>query len=175
MDITFVLLNPKGRIGPRDFLRGLILLTGAGLVVHVLMAGVSVGATILHYPILWGYFCVFGKRLHDAGQTAWFNIAFFVGYVVVSSVLNAICLPFLSPQIMPLMMQIQEIGVKGDFMGMINAQQEHAVQIARGTALTTLTSFLITSGVLAFIGARLPSDPNPNAHGPATAGPRDVS
>lgn len=174
MDITYVLLSPNGRIGPRDFLRGLILLTGAGLVIHVLMVGVSVGVAILQYPMLWGYFCIFGKRLHDAGQTAWFNIAFFIGYVIVSSVLNAILLPFLSPQIMPLMQQIQEIGVNGDFMGMLNAQQEHAVRIARDTALTTLASFLLTSAALAFIGARLPSDPDTNVHGPAT-GPRDDS
>jgi len=174
MDITHVLLSPKGRIGPRDFLRGLILLTGAGLIVHVLMIGVSINAAILRYPILWGYFCVFGKRLHDARQTAWFNIAFLVGYIVVASVLNAILLPVLSPKIVPLMTQIQEIGVKGDFIGMFDAQQKHAVQLVRGMALTTLATFLITSAALGFIGARLPSDSNPNSHGPAT-GPRDAS
>lgn len=174
MDIGYVLLSPRGRIGPRDFLRGLILLTGASLVVQVLMVAVAVEATLLHYPILWGYFCVFGKRLHDAGQTAWFNAAFLVGYIVVSSILNAMLLPFLSPQIVPLMLQIQEIGTKGDFMGMLSAQQEHAVQITRGTALTTFASFLIASAALAFIGSRLPSDPDSNTHGPAT-GPRDAS
>ena len=74
MDISRVLLSPKGRIGPRDFLRGLILLTGAGLIIQVLTVVASIGAAILQYPMLWAYFCVFGKRLHDAGQTAWFNI-----------------------------------------------------------------------------------------------------
>ena len=54
------------------------------------------------------------------------------------------------------------------FSGMLQAQQEHALQIARGTALTTLASFLLTSAGLALVGARLPSDPDANAHGPAT-------
>ena len=168
MDISYVLLSPKGRIGPRDFLRGLILLTGVSLVIQVLAAGVSVGATIIQYPLLWGYFCVFAKRLHDAGQTAWFNLLFLLGYVVVSSVLNAILMPVLSPGVMPLMTQIQEIGLKDGLAGMLQAQQEHAIQIARGIALTTVVSFLISTAALAFVGARLPSDPGGNAHGPAT-------
>lgn len=168
MDISHVLLNPKGRIGPRDFLRGLILLTGAGLIIQVLTVGASVGAAILQYPLLWGYFCVLGKRLHDAGQTAWFNLLILFGFVVVSSILNAVLLPVLSPHMMPLMTQIQEVGLKDGIGGMLQAQQEHALQIARGTALTTLASFLLTSAGLALIGARLPSDPDDNTHGPAT-------
>ena len=127
-----------------------------------------IGAAILQYPLLWAYFCVFGKRLHDAGQTAWFNLLFLFGFVVASSILNAVLLPVLSPGMMPLMTQIQEIGLKAGFAGMLQAQQEHALQIARGTALTTLASFLITSAGLALVGARLPSDPDANVHGPAT-------
>jgi len=169
MDISHVLLNPKGRIGPRDFLRGLILLTGAGTIIQVLTVVATIGAAILQYPMLWAYFCVFAKRLHDAGQTAWFNVLFLFGFVVVSSILNAVLLPVLSPQMMTLMTQIQEIGLKDGFGGMLQAQQEHALAIARGTALTTLASFLIASAGLAFIGARLPSDPEANAHGPATS------
>jgi uncharacterized membrane protein YhaH (DUF805 family) len=168
MDISHVLLNPKGRIGPRDFLRGLILLTGAGLVIQVLTITASVGAAVLQYPLLWGYFCVLGKRLHDAGQTAWFNLLFLFGFVVVSTILQAVLLPVLSPDMMPLMTQIQEIGQKDGFVGMLQAQQEHALQIVRGTALTSLTSFLLASAGLALIGARLPSDPDANVHGPAT-------
>nr|WP_321359487.1 DUF805 domain-containing protein [uncultured Hyphomonas sp.] len=168
MDISRVLLSPKGRIGPRDFLRGLILLTGAGLIIQVLTVVASIGAAILQYPMLWGYFCVFAKRLHDAGQTAWFNVLILFGFVVVTSILNAVLLPVLSPNMMPLMTQIQEIGLKDGFGGMLQAQQEHALQIARGTALTTLASFLIGSAVLALLGSRLPSDPEANAHGPAT-------
>ena len=174
MDISHVLLSPKGRIGSRDFLRGMILLTGGSLIIQVLMVGVSVGASLLQYPMLWGYFCVFGKRLHDAGQTAWFNLLFLLGFVIVSSILSSILLPLLSPDIKPLMNQIQEIGLKDGFGSMLHAQQEHAIEIARGMALTTLASFLISMAGLALIGARLPSDPNANKHGPAT-GPSDAS
>jgi hypothetical protein len=75
---------------------------------------------------------------------------------------------------MPLMTQIQEIGLKDGFGSMLEAQQEHVIQIARGTALPRLASFLISTAGLALIGARLPSDPNANKHGPAT-GPSDAS
>ncbi|WP_321488533.1 hypothetical protein [uncultured Hyphomonas sp.] len=168
MDISHVLLSPKGRIGPRDFLRGLILLTGAGTVIQVLTVAASIGAALLQYPLLWAYFCVLAKRLHDAGQTAWFNLLILFGFVVASSILNAVLLPVLSPQMMPLMTEIQEIGLKDGIGGMLKAQQDHALQIARGTALPTLASFLLASAGLALIGARLPSDPDANVHGPAT-------
>ena len=171
MDISHVLLNPKGRIGSRDFLRGLILLTAAGTILQVLAIAASPGAVVLQYPMLWAYFCVLGKRLHDAGQTAWFNLLFLFGYLVAATILNAVLVPVLSPHMMPLMTQIQEIGQKDGLGGMLQAQQEHALEIVRGTALPRLASFLLASAGLALVGARLPSDPDANAHGPATRHP----
>ena len=174
MDITHVLLSPKGRIGPRDFLRGLILLTGASIILQVLAAAVAPEIAVLQYPMLWAYFCVFGKRLHDNGQTAWINLLLFAGFVIASSMLTAMLLPLLSPHIMPLMQEIQDIGRTQDLVAMLQAQQKHTVELARGTALPALVSFLACSGLLGVLGAGLPSDPKPNAHGPAT-GPRDDS
>jgi uncharacterized membrane protein YhaH (DUF805 family) len=168
MDISHVLLSPKGRIGSRDFLRGLILLTGASLVVQVLTSSVSIGASVLQYPLLWGYLCVLGKRLHDAGQTAWLSLIFLLGFVVLSSILDTVLIPLLSPQMVPLIQQIQEVAKTEGLSGAFNAQQEHMLELSRGLALTTLASFLISSTALAFIGARLPSDPKSNSHGPAT-------
>jgi len=172
MDISHVLLSPKGRIGPRDFLRGLILLTGASVIVQALAPATAPEIAVLQYPMLWAYFCVFGKRLHDNGQTAWINLLLFAAFIIVSSMLTAMLMPVLSPQIMPLMLEIQAIGVNQDLMAMLQAQQKHAVELARGTALPALASFLICSGLLGVLGAGLPSDPNANVHGPAT-GPRN--
>ena len=174
MDIGYVLLSPKGRIGPRDFLRGLILLTGASMIVQLASTFVAQPLAIAHYPIIWGYFCVFGKRLHDAGQTAWFNLAFFGGYLIASVVLSAMLMPFLSPQVMPIQAELEAIGLKGDLSGMWSSAQERAQEITRKSALTSLATFLIASAGLGFVGARLPSDPDSNSHGPAT-GPRDAS
>ena len=174
MDIGNVLLSPRGRIGPRDFLRGLVLLTGASVIVQVLALGTSMGVGVLQYPLLWGYLCVFGKRLHDAGQTAWLTLAFLVGYMIAATLVSSLLLPILSPQVMPLMKEIEAFSAKGDLAGMFKLQQQHAIELARGMALTTLASFLICSAGLGFAGASLPSDPKPNAHGPAT-GPRDAA
>ena len=41
MDVQHVLLSPKGRIGPRDFSRWLILLTGAMMIIQIAAALVS--------------------------------------------------------------------------------------------------------------------------------------
>lgn len=174
MDIGYVLLSPKGRIGPRDFLRGLILLTGVSIVIQAVALGTSMGVGALQYLLLWGYLCVFGKRLHDAGQTAWLSLAFLLGYIIGATLVSTLLMPILSPQVMPLMKEIEALSAKGDLAGMFQLQAKHAVEMARGMALTTLASFLIASAGLGFAGANLPSDPNPNAHGPAT-GPRDAA
>lgn len=174
MDIGYVLLSPKGRIGPRDFLRGLILLTGASMIVQLLSTYAARELAILHYPIMWGYFCVFGKRLHDAGQSAWFGVLVFIGYFIVSLILSAMLTPLLSPQVLPIQAELESIGLKGDFAAMWATAQERAMEIARKSALTSLATFLIASAGLAFLGARLPSDPGSNAHGPSS-GPRDAS
>lgn len=174
MDIGYVLLSPKGRIGPRDFLRGLVLLTGAVVLIRAVALNTYVGVAELQFVLLWGYLCVFGKRLHDAGQTAWLSLAFLLGYVIGATLVSTLLMPILSPQIMPLVKEMQAFSVKGDLAGMLKLQQEHLVELVKGKALTTLASFLIASAGLGFAGANLPSDPNPNVHGPAT-GPRDAA
>lgn len=174
MDIGYVLFSPRGRISPRDFLRGMILLTGLSVIVQVTATFLLPPVALLQYVLIWGYACVFGKRLHDAGLSAWIYLAFLVAYVVLQTILASLLLPLLSPEALPIQAELEAIAQTGDLAGALEAMNERAVELSRLSALTNLVSLLATSAVLAFAAAQLRSDPNSNSHGPAT-GPGPTS
>ncbi|MCA8902541.1 MAG: DUF805 domain-containing protein [Hyphomonas sp.] len=168
MDIAYVLFSPKGRIGRRDFLRGIILLTGVSIIVQVGATFALPPLVLAQYVLIWSYACVFGKRLHDAGYSAWLYLAFLAGFVVLQVIVSNLLMPLLSPEVLPVQAELEAIGMTGDFAGMVQAMSERAPEIARLSALTSLAALLVTSAALALAGAQLKSDPHPNAHGPAT-------
>ena len=170
MDIRYVLLSPNGRIGPRDFGRGLILLTGAMMIVQIAVALVSPMFGMLQYPLVFSYVCVFGKRLHDAGHSAWFYLLFLAGYFVLSTTATAILMPFLSPEALSMQADFQKLAMEGQFGAAMDEVAKIAQELARKSVLTTVTAFLLTSGALGLIGARLQSDPSTNRFGPPSNG-----
>jgi len=172
MDVKYVLLSTNGRIGPRDFGRGMILLTGAMMIVQIAAGLVAPAFGMLQYPLVFSYVCVFGKRLHDGGHSAWLYLAFLVGYFVFTTIVSAILLPFLSPEAFSMQGEFQKIAQSGDLSGAIEELAKHAQEFARASILTTIASFLIASGLLGLIGARLRSDPSTNRFGPPDGSPQ---
>jgi uncharacterized membrane protein YhaH (DUF805 family) len=170
MDIQYVLLSPNGRIGPRDFGRGLILLTAAMMIVQIAVALVSPAFGVLQYPLVFSYVCVFGKRLHDGGHSAWFYLLFLAGYFVLSTTATAILMPFLSPDALAMQVDFQKLAMEGQFNAAVEEAAKIAPELARQTVLTTIAAFLLTSGALGLIGARLRSDPSTNRFGPPSNG-----
>ncbi|KCZ88839.1 DUF805 domain-containing protein [Hyphomonas johnsonii] len=171
MDIKTVLFNPNGRIGPREFGQGLILLTGAMMIIQILLALVSPAFGVLQWAIVFSYVCVFGKRLHDAGQSAWLYLAFLVGYFVVSTVFSALLMPILSPDALAMRGDFEKLAEAGDFAAAFEEIAKNAAELARESVVTTLVSFLLASGTLGLIAGRLPSDPSTNRYGPPPNGP----
>lgn len=166
MDIQYVLFNPQGRIGPRTFLRGLILLTAGYMLIQIAGWFVSPGFFVLTFPFIYMYVCVFAKRLHDAGQTAWLYLAFLVGYFVLENIARALLLPILSPEGYALNLQLQQVMIEKGMEALLEQLALVAEELARKSALAVLSSFLITSAILATVAARLSSDPHSNRYGP---------
>ncbi|WP_300541081.1 DUF805 domain-containing protein [Maricaulis sp.] len=70
MDLQYVLLNPNGRIAPREFWIGVLLLIAG----NVLSGLVPVLGGLLWLFLIYVGVCVYGKRLHDAGKSAWIHV-----------------------------------------------------------------------------------------------------
>lgn len=170
MDFRFLFLEPQGRLAPKPFGRGLVLLTGAGMMISVLTAVVSPGLNVLQYALVFPYICLFGKRLHDAGLTAWLWIAFLAGLGFLNMFLSAMLLPVLSPGAFAIQVEVQETMQAAGFTAAFEELALRAEEYARLSAVTTLAAFLISSAITGFAAFRLRSDPRPNRHGPPTLG-----
>ena len=170
MDFRFLFLEPQGRLAPKPFGRGLVLLTGGGMIISVLTAVVSPGLNVLQYALVFPYICLFGKRLHDAGLTAWLWIAFMAGLGFLNMFLSAMLLPVLSPGAFAIQVEVQETMQTAGFTAAFEELALRAEEYARLSAVTTLAAFLVSSAITGFAAFRLRSDPGPNRHGPPTLG-----
>ncbi|KCZ95982.1 hypothetical protein HHI_04387 [Hyphomonas hirschiana VP5] len=168
MDFRHVFFDPKGRIGPRTFGQGYVLLTGAMLVVTVLSLIASPGAGILQYALVFPYICLFGKRLHDAGLSAWLWLVFLLGYFLINVVASAILVPILAPETQAIQLEVQKVMEANGLNAGMEELARRAPEIAQSSALVNVIVLLIASAIVGFVAYRLRSDPQPNRHGPPT-------
>ncbi len=165
MSLTGVLFSPNGRIGPRDFWRGVIVLVAITMVMTIgaVYAAPALGLLMLFMPYL--YLCVFGKRLHDAGQSAWWYLALLVAYWIINMISQSILTPILAPGANELVEEAAYLLQSGDLQAFIEISQ----QANRATLFVNLLSLFLVNALLGFFIARLRSDPNSNEHGPPPA------
>jgi uncharacterized membrane protein YhaH (DUF805 family) len=166
MDYRSLFMTPHGRLAPQPFARGFILLTGAMLVITVLKSVVSPALEILQYTLVFPYFCLFAKRLHDAGLSAWLWLAFLGGFGIVSLILSVIFLPALSPGAFEIQAETQKIMEAEGLSAGFESLSDRAPEYVRLASVTTVLSFLIASALTGLAAFRLRSDPRANPHGP---------
>ena len=85
MNLTHVLFSPNGRISPQEYWIGLLIIIGSNL----FLTWLPVLGAIIWLGLIYVGFCVYGKRLHDAGKSAWIHalvwlIQFVLGAIVVA-------------------------------------------------------------------------------------------
>lgn len=170
MKPAFVFLSPHGRLSPSAFGQALIILAGIMMLVMITSAYVSQGFGMFQTLLIFPYICVFGKRLHDAGQSAWLYLVFVLGYFVLTAIVTAIVLPFFSPAASQMQVEFQNIALGGDFSGAMEALSERSLEFAQASIFTTVFSFLAANALLGYLAWRLASDPDTNQHGPPTIG-----
>lgn len=168
MGLGGILFNPQGRISPAEFWRGLIVLIGASILVSVVSAYaplvvasvLGIVSIVLIYPLI----CVYGKRFHDNGRTAWLVIAVFVAYFVISMILTALLTPILAPEFAAFQAELQEQIANGE-VGFVEGMELAQAQSGGPTLILGIVTTLIASLLTGLIVARLASDPDENEHG----------
>lgn len=166
MGLAGVLFNPNGRIGPNSFWRGIIVLIGIGIVLSLLSAYVNPFISILGFLLIYPMICVFGKRLHDNGKTAWLAILFIIATFVVSYGLSLILNPMFGIDAAALQERASEAGASGDVSAALAVAQE----AAQAQMIPSIISSILTYGIVGFFAARLSSMPEDNHYGPPEGG-----
>ena len=168
MDYRQIFLDPQGRIGPRTFGRAYILLTGVMLVITAASALVSPQINVLQYALVFPYICVFGKRLHDAGQTAWLWLVILIVWMILNAIVGGVLLQLISPQALELSREIMGAILTPESVD--EARLQGLVEeFGRLSAVPNLVSFLIASAAAGLVTFKLKSDPKPNRYGAPTA------
>lgn len=168
MDILNLLCNPNGRIGRRDFWRGVILLVGAMIVLQV--GGIYGGGALmavfglLTWLMPYFYLCVFGKRFHDSGRTAWFYLLALVAYFVLSGFLSYGLTHIFASSSLALQEEMEMLMRQGQWVDAI----AYGPEIAKQQMIPTLLSLFAANGLIGYVVARLRSDPYENQYGPPT-------
>ena len=67
MNLTNLLLSPRGRIRRRDFWIGFAVV----MISSFLIGLVPIVGPVLGFVLLWPQICIHAKRLHDMGWSAW--------------------------------------------------------------------------------------------------------
>jgi uncharacterized membrane protein YhaH (DUF805 family) len=82
MDWRTLFLSPEGRMGQKDFWIGFLIL----FVIWLLSPILHVLALLVWLALLYAWICLFAKRLHDMGKSAWLMLLPF-GVAVIAGCL----------------------------------------------------------------------------------------
>lgn len=161
-----LLLSANGRIARARFLQGMVILTVASVLVSAgsVMVGSGIGALglVLIYP----YVCVFGKRLHDNGRTAWWVIPIWVASLVLSFILGLILGPFFTgAEELQIQKEMAERMAAGDWIGAM----EGAELLGQRLLPLNLVSTVAVNVILALGIGALSTQPEENQYGPVPA------
>lgn len=69
-NIGHLLFSPNGRIGQQDYWIGVLIIIAANIVAGM----IPLLGFIISIGLIWVGIAVYGKRLHDAGKSAWLHV-----------------------------------------------------------------------------------------------------
>lgn len=174
MDFRFLFLEPQGRLAPKPFARGLVLLTGAFMIITIITAIGAPSFGVLQYVLVYPYICLFGKRLHDAGLSAWIWLAYLLGFSVLNMFFSVLFLPLLSPGAYAVQAELQKAMETGGLTAGFELMAERAAEIARLSVVTTVAAFLVASALIGLALYRMRSEKTLNRYGPPPGAPHDL-
>ena len=162
-----LLFSPNGRIARNQFWQGMVILTVASVLVAAGAVMLGTLVSLLGYALIYPYICVYGKRLHDAGLSAWWVIGVWLGTVVFNFILSLFLTPFfMGEEELAIQEEMSERMMSGDFSGFLEGAEILAAELLPLTLFLTV----LTNLVAAIVVGLLPSEPRENKHGPVPGG-----
>ena len=166
-----LLFNPNGRIARNRFWQGMVILTVASVVVSSAALLVHPMFDFISLALIFPYVCVYGKRLHDNGQSAWWVIAIWFGVVIIQIILFLILLfsvlpMMMSPEQKALWDEIMRLSEKGDTEEAMKGVEALLEQMQGLFHRTSLFVMVAANAAMALFIGFLKTEPRENKHGP---------
>ena len=161
-----LLFSPSGRIGPAAYMKGIIILAIASLIINftALLGPVAIAGGLLGLVLLYCFVALGIKRSHDAGKSGWMVLVHVIIYFVIGAIFGFV------------VSKITGVSASGAFTAAMNQDLEALEALEKAT---TSISYLLIAGVLGAIGTVVAgyiinmmnkSDDHDNQFGPATTG-----
>ena len=166
MGIMGVLFNPNGRIRANQFWQGVIVLIALQIFIQLGWGYVSSWFILAFFFLVFPYLCVYGKRLHDSGKTAWLFLAFLIGALVLSQVIGMFTAGFSNVDQAEFQEKMTILTEEENIGGLFALMQE----AVRADMLLSFVTIIANNVIVGFFCARLWSDPYPNAYGDPVGG-----
>ena len=162
-----LLFSPKGRIGPSEFMKGMIILAVIGAALGLLsLVSVQAGmiGSVVGIAFLYPLFCLLIKRSHDAGRSGWMSLAWFVLLIIISVVVSQLVLMVMAGDaVKELELATEEAVSSGAGLSELMAMTG---EVAKKTAIPSAIASLIATVLGAFVINLLnKTDPDENQYG----------
>ncbi|MEM7459916.1 MAG: DUF805 domain-containing protein [Pseudomonadota bacterium] len=158
-----LLFNPNGRIGRNRFWQGMVILTVASVLIAAGFRMVSVPLAFLHLVLIYPYICVIGKRLHDAGLTAWLTLAVWLAAMIINQIVSGILGTFMiSPETLETYEKVMELIEQNQ----VEPAMEGMMIVLRDTVPLVVVTTILVGAIVAFGLGAIRTEPRENKHGP---------
>lgn len=163
--------NPNGRIAKHRFWQGLVILTVASVLASAGVWLVTDMFALLTYAIIFPYICVYGKRLHDSGRSAWWVIGIWAGSIVLQVAMFMIFFFAILPNLMSpeqketleKILQLAEAGDNAETMKGVEFLMEDMKAVFQRAMLIMI---VLANAVMGYIVGSLATEPRKNQYGP---------
>ncbi|MGJ3232891.1 MAG: DUF805 domain-containing protein [Oceanicaulis sp.] len=152
MDWSKVLFDPNGRIEQQPFWIGVLIIVAG----NIILPAIPIIGWIAWIALIWVGIAVYGKRLHDAGKTAWLHAIPWA----LNIILTIIGLAIFGASLIQLILDAAQNDEPStqSIVGIITA--------SGGLLLMALLGTLVWIGYTIWVGM-LKSEPGANDYGPA--------
>lgn len=172
MGIGKILFNVNGRISKRQFWQGIVVLVTIQIFYTVLDGYIpsvprfALGI-FMFIALIWAYVGTYGKRFHDAGLTAWWYVACFIGYLVISSVTGNMFAEAFGGDPAQLQEDLEAQAEAMDLMGMLGVIDAYN----REMMIPNILQLVFLNVIIGLVpGLLIGSDPFENVHGDPVGG-----
>jgi len=155
-----LLFSPSGRIGPSQFMKGMIILAVISAVISLtglINFQVSQLLGFVSFLLIIPLFFLLVKRSHDAGRSGWMSIVWFILFIIVFVIITIVM-----GKIMPSAAQVEMeaaleaiVADGGGLSEILAATKELSTEfgpaIAKQAAIPSAIAGLVGTGIAAFL------------------------